>query len=693
MSFMQYSLIKMLKIPNFYTDEDNVKAYIITLIITFGSVITILGAIFTILTDTPSTPQNFLYVTSLLTFLIVYLLLRAEKLFLSSLLLVSLMYIIINTTALTRFGIYTTAIYIQVLLILVAGTLFSIRGVILITVLAIVGAGFQVLAIELETPPTAASEALMWSSATAIFIMTGTLVAFTAQVLREVLSRATQNEFRYRIVSELTSDFAFSYAVNPDGSIEREWNTSNSLKRLTGYSIQELGNGFSLYHPDDVSRAQADVQKVINGESVVGEYRTVTKSGEVRWFRTFRQPIFDDKTGRVIRFYGVTQHISQQKEQANALIASEKQLRAFAMALPDRAVVLDKEGNYQNVLKSLHDTTHPLYTDDEILLSLHLSQVYTPKFVTFCLEKIAQTINEGKALVFEYACPLRGDPYRFEGRTAPYPDPISNETHVIWVERDISERLQAEKQRVQLALEQERVTFLREFIGNMTHDLKTPVTVLKTSMYLLKKQEDELKRATYLSQVDTQINQLEKIIEDILTIAQLENIPKLDKAPTNIVTMMSSIKTQLMPKLIDKQHRLSLEISPNFPLIMADAEQINRVLLNLIENAIHYTPPENTIKINLYFDTNIAYFKIQDNGIGIPATDISHIFQRFFRSDNARQTTPGTGLGLAIVKRIVDLHNASIDIKSDVGQGTTFTLGFPLFEPTPDQPSSIGISP
>ncbi len=122
------------------------------------------------------------------------------------------------------------------------------------------------------------------------------------------------SETRYRVISELISDYAYAYQVAPDGTLIHEWMT-DSFERVTGYSWDEDdARGFySLYHPDDMEKAQCDVQQVIAGQEVTGEYRIITKQGDTRWVRIYRRPIRDEAEQRVVRFYGIAQDITAQK--------------------------------------------------------------------------------------------------------------------------------------------------------------------------------------------------------------------------------------------------------------------------------------------------------------------------------------------------------------------------------------------
>ena len=127
-----------------------------------------------------------------------------------------------------------------------------------------------------------------------------------------------------------------------------------------------------------------------------------------------------------------------------------------------------------------------------------------------------------------------------------------------------------------------------------------------------------------------------------------------------------------------KGHKVSSFVTADVPLVYADKDDIERVVLNILTNSIKYTPDNGEIKIYVGFVYNDAYIKVFDNGIGIPEDDLSRIFERFYRVDKARsREMGGTGLGLSIAKEILDKNGGNIDIKSKVGEGTEVVIRIP----------------
>jgi len=240
------------------------------------------------------------------------------------------------------------------------------------------------------------------------------------------------------------------------------------------------------------------------------------------------------------------------------------------------------------------------------------------------------------------------------------------------------ELLKAEQDRVSLSVEREKVAFLREFIGTMTHDLKTPVSVIKTSVYLMSRSKESYKKERHQRKIEEQTELINKMIDDLLTASRLEDIPDLDLEPTDLNQLIDSVYDQLYSKAEHNGQMLTIDMTYDLPQIAIDADEIHRALLNLVENAVNYTPRGGSITVSSHIQASAVQITVKDTGIGIDEHDLPHIFDRFYRATNAREIDGGTGLGLAITKRIIDLHGGELIVNSCIGEGTTITIRLPL---------------
>ncbi|GAB4440113.1 MAG: hypothetical protein Kow00120_08140 [Anaerolineae bacterium] len=177
----------------------------------------------------------------------------------------------------------------------------------------------------------------------------------TARRQAEEALRAS--EHRYQVISELISDYAFSYRVAPDGTRTLDWSTADAFTRVTGFTVEEVQarGKLALFHPDDTPAVSRDLERVRAGEAVTGEYRIITKSGETRWLRIYRRPVWDVQENRVVAYYGVAQDITERNQAEEALRASERFARSTLDGLSAHIAIVDETGAILAVNKAWRD--------------------------------------------------------------------------------------------------------------------------------------------------------------------------------------------------------------------------------------------------------------------------------------------------------------------------------------------------
>ncbi len=244
--------------------------------------------------------------------------------------------------------------------------------------------------------------------------------------------------------------------------------------------------------------------------------------------------------------------------------------------------------------------------------------------------------------------------------------------HLI-VQRQAEEKLMQE--RLQAALQKEKVELLSEFISTLSHDLKNPLAVIKTNLYLMERLNDPEREKAKLQVIKEQTARLEKLIEDVLTMSRLEHGGQYHFEALDINTLVDEAQQKLSKDVERKSLVFALDLGKNLPPVRASKEELHRAVVNLLENAVNYTPPSGSITIRTRFDNQAIVLEINDTGIGIDKEDLPHIFDRFYRADPARMAVGGgTGLGLAIVKRIIEMHNGSITVNSRPNEGSNFHI-------------------
>lgn len=220
--------------------------------------------------------------------------------------------------------------------------------------------------------------------------------------------------------------------------------------------------------------------------------------------------------------------------------------------------------------------------------------------------------------------------------------------------------------------------FKARFVADALHDLATPITGLSTRLYLLKRSPENLQ--DHVRALENQVEHLRNLLVDLRTLSQLDRGHlSLDLELSDLNEIVLRVFDTYEPVAISKQQALLLSADLTMPEIQLDSRQIERVLVNLISNAINYTPDGKTIKVQTLVNAENIIFSVSDEGIGIQPEELAHVFERFYRTNNARKTqSSGTGLGLAIVKEIVELHGGTVTITSQPGVGSTFTIQIPF---------------
>lgn len=219
-----------------------------------------------------------------------------------------------------------------------------------------------------------------------------------------------------------------------------------------------------------------------------------------------------------------------------------------------------------------------------------------------------------------------------------------------------------------------------EFVGNVSHELRTPLTSIKGFVETLLDGalEDRILCRRFLNIIDSETDRLSRLIEDLLTLSSIESKERMIRMESVcIIQSIRNVLNILAPQISDKSLRVEFIYQQTISLIHADADLLNQVLINLLDNAVKYTPPGGSITIRCFQKEGRVVTTITDTGVGIPRESLPRIFERFYRVDKARsREMGGKGLGLAIVKHIIDLHGGEVFVESEAGMGSTFGVSF-----------------
>ena len=223
-------------------------------------------------------------------------------------------------------------------------------------------------------------------------------------------------------------------------------------------------------------------------------------------------------------------------------------------------------------------------------------------------------------------------------------------------------------------------SYRREFLGNVSHELKTPVFNIQGYVDTLLEGglEDETINVKFLQKTQKSVNRMIALVEDLEEISKLESVNlELNIEPFNLYDLATEVIDFMAQKAILNKTKIIINPTASKSVkVLADIQRIRQVLINLIDNAIKYgNINDPVITISFYNFHNNYLIEIQDNGIGIPEENIVRVFERFYRTEESRSRDKGgTGLGLAIVKHIIEAHRQTISVRSNLGEGTTFSF-------------------
>ncbi|WP_440876531.1 phosphate regulon sensor histidine kinase PhoR [Thalassotalea sp. PLHSN55] len=238
---------------------------------------------------------------------------------------------------------------------------------------------------------------------------------------------------------------------------------------------------------------------------------------------------------------------------------------------------------------------------------------------------------------------------------------------VLFLARDISKVHRLEEMR-------------RDFVANVSHELKTPLTVVRGYVEMIQLAENDFSPQWLkaFSTIEGQVSRMDRLVEQLLVLSKVEVNSDVENSDiVNMPEMLGQLIEDSQWLNVDKKHEITFDIAPDIAMLGSDTE-LKSACSNLLSNAIGYTPENGKIHVSWQYDGERAKFSVTDNGPGIKAVDVARLTERFYRVDKSRsRDTGGSGLGLAIVKHVVSHHHGELVIKSDWGKGSEFSIYFP----------------
>ncbi len=214
----------------------------------------------------------------------------------------------------------------------------------------------------------------------------------------------------------------------------------------------------------------------------------------------------------------------------------------------------------------------------------------------------------------------------------------------------------------------------QRFVADVSHELRTPLTAMRGNLDLMKRYGADQES---LEAIESEVERMSRMVSDLLTLARADSGGlQIDLYPLDVDTVVSDVYRDA--KVLSSEREIKVSIERFEPVrVNGNADRLKQLLLNLITNALKFTPHGGQVTMSLYRHHNHAIIEVSDTGIGIKPEDVEHIFERFYQADTARVHMGGAGLGLSIAKWIAEVHGGKIEVVSEVSSGTTFTVWLP----------------
>ncbi len=243
---------------------------------------------------------------------------------------------------------------------------------------------------------------------------------------------------------------------------------------------------------------------------------------------------------------------------------------------------------------------------------------------------------------------------------------------------DLTEQKRMEAEQRSLEMEQQRVALLSRFIASTAHEFKTPLSVIRTNLYLLGRLFDDERAKARLAVIDQQAQRMDDLLVGAMTMLRIEDGTPLRRQPCNVADVLRALVDAFSEIAAEKGITLTSDPLPDKDMqCSANAEQLNMAFAKLLDNAIRYTEAGGTVMVRSTHDQYRLLIEFQDTGIGISAEHLPRIFESFYRADDSH-STPGLGLGLPVARRIVEKHGGQLTVESTPGVGSVFRVTLPL---------------
>ena len=514
----------------------------------------------------------------------------------------------------------------------------------------------------------------------------GTLIGYS-KVTRDLTERRAdeerlrESERNLRLLVTSVVDYAI-YSMDVNGVITG-WNLG--AERIKGYTTAEaIGKHFSIFYlPEDVARGtpQANLARAAEKGHFEHEGWRVRKDGRRLWARVTITAIRDED-GALLGFSKVTRDLSERRAHEEQLREREENLRLVVEGVKDHAMYLvDPEhrvrtwnGGAQQVLgydasEVLAQNVALFYSDEERAAGRSTSELASAKASGFLRVEGWRQRRDGTRFWADVA-------------TTHLQDDEGNTRGFVQIVRDLTERQRIET----LETEGRRIA---EFIAMLSHELRNPLAPLRSATAILENLVvDKPEAAWCLELVDRQIGHLTRLVDDLLDVSRVtRGKVRLKRVPLELNTLVRMAVESAKDTVNRYGHTLTMRLANRHLPVAGDAIRLTQVMVNLLNNAAKYTPPNGRLEVSIEDAGQFAILQVADNGIGMTGSLLHRAFEPFVQGDRALDRSDGgLGIGLTLVKTIVELHGGTVTAASPgTGKGTTFTITLPLSDERPHE--------
>ncbi|MFI8494219.1 two-component system histidine kinase PnpS [Peribacillus butanolivorans] len=479
-----------------------------------------------------------------------------------------------------------------------------------------------------------------------------------ANILRKIiLEKGLKQEEGYEVI-EGESDLHYYWkTVEKDGEIEGFVVHSNEIEAIHQVNKQMwqiliiclgvaliiilmLASKITSYYTRPIEEATMAAIELAKGN-----YRT----------RTFEQ--HSDETGMLTTSLNILARNLQETETAREM--NQDRLETLVENIGSGVLLIDSKG-YTTLIN--REFKKSFGVNSATFLFQVFYSVIKDKEVISIIEEIFRT---EKTIKRQVKIPLAIERKHFEIYGAPIIGTHDEWKGILLIFHDITELKRLEQMR-------------KDFVANVSHELRTPITSIKgfSETLLDGALKDEKTLKHFLSIILKESDRLQELIQELLNLSKMEQQEfVLKTGVVDITNVLGDIQEMLIGKLKEKEVSLEIKASSESVFIEGESDRIKQVFINLITNALTYTPNGGWVTVNVTENEQTVDIVVQDSGIGIEEKELPRIFERFYRIDKARsRDSGGTGIGLAIVKHIIEVHKGKIKVESTPGSGTTFTV-------------------